>query len=97
MDETWNELSRTFQRTPPSMLRGMQCSGMRWPFASVDSTDVAQNHTAEHRVCDGRSLGCTAVPGQMDDTAHGADGAYDGWLDAAHCHQLQPVSRHRRR
>ncbi len=25
-------------------LRGMQCSGLRWPFFSVDSTDVAQNH-----------------------------------------------------
>ena len=26
------------------MLRGMQFSGKYWPFASVDSTDVAQNH-----------------------------------------------------
>ena len=26
------------------MLRGMQLSGKHWPFASVDSTDVAQNH-----------------------------------------------------
>lgn len=45
MDETWNELSRTFGRTPPiHMLRGMACSGLRWPFASVDSSDIAQNH-----------------------------------------------------
>lgn len=45
MDETWDQLSQTFGRTPPiHMLRGMQCSGLRWPFASVDSTDVAQNH-----------------------------------------------------
>lgn len=45
MDEVWDQLTRTFVRTPPiHMLRGMQCSGMRWPFASVDSTDVAQNH-----------------------------------------------------
>lgn len=45
MDETWNEIARTFGRPPPlHMLRGMQCSGLRWPFASVDSTDVAQNH-----------------------------------------------------
>lgn len=45
MDETWNEIARTFGRTPPiHMLRGMQCSGERWPFLSVDSTDVAQNH-----------------------------------------------------
>jgi hypothetical protein len=45
MDETWNEIAKVFGRTPPiHMLRGMQCSGMRWPFASVDSTDIAQNH-----------------------------------------------------
>jgi hypothetical protein len=45
MDETWNQIAATFSRTPPiHMLRGMQCSGLRWPFASVDSTDIAQNH-----------------------------------------------------
>lgn len=45
MDETWDQLSQTFGRTPPiHMLRGMQCSGLRWPFVSVDSTDIAQNH-----------------------------------------------------
>lgn len=50
MDETWNVLIRTFARTPPiHMLRGMQCSGLRWPFASVDSTDIAQNHHLPHR------------------------------------------------
>jgi hypothetical protein len=26
------------------MLRGMQCCGERWPFASVDSTDIARSH-----------------------------------------------------
>jgi len=50
MDETWNEIARTFARTPPlHMLRGMQLSGMRWPFASVDSTDIAQNHHLPHQ------------------------------------------------
>jgi hypothetical protein len=45
MDETWNAVARTFGRTPPlHMLRGMQLSGMRWPFSSVDSTDIARNH-----------------------------------------------------
>lgn len=45
MDEAFNELARTFGRIPRlHMLRGMQCSGKRWPFYSVDSTDVAQNH-----------------------------------------------------
>ena len=45
MDEAWNALAQTFGRTPAiHMLRGMQCSGLRWPFASVDSTDIAQNH-----------------------------------------------------
>jgi len=45
MDDAWNELATVFHRTPPiHMLRGMQCSGLRWPFASVDSSDIAQNH-----------------------------------------------------
>jgi hypothetical protein len=49
MDEAWNDIARTFGRTPPvHMLRGMQCSGRRWPFASVDSTDIAQNHHLPH-------------------------------------------------
>lgn len=48
MDETWDEIARTFGRTPPiHMLRGMQCSGRRWPFASVDSTDIGQNHNRD--------------------------------------------------
>lgn len=45
MDETWNEIARTFGRVPPThMLRGMACAGKRWPFASLDSSDIAQNH-----------------------------------------------------
>jgi hypothetical protein len=45
MDECFNRLARGRQFLPAiHMLRGMQCSGRRWPFASVDSTDVAQNH-----------------------------------------------------
>ena len=49
MDETWRQLNATFQRTPPiHMLRGMACSGLEYPFASVDSTDIAQNHHLPH-------------------------------------------------
>lgn len=45
MDEAFNELSKAHSRLPwIHMLRGMQCLGRRWPFASVDSTDIAQNH-----------------------------------------------------
>ncbi|MDV2986144.1 UNVERIFIED_CONTAM: hypothetical protein Q9R58_17655 [Methylobacteriaceae bacterium AG10] len=46
MDECWNALARE-HRLPPwiHMLRGMQCAGREWPFASVDSTDIAQNHS----------------------------------------------------
>lgn len=45
MDELWDALIQTFGNAPPlHMLRGMQLSGMAWPFMSVDSTDVAQNH-----------------------------------------------------
>lgn len=45
MDQAWNALAHRHIRTPQvHMLRGMACSGKRWPFASVDSTDVARNH-----------------------------------------------------
>ncbi len=45
MDETWNAIVKTFGRTPwIHMLRGMQLVFHPWPFASVDSTDVARNH-----------------------------------------------------
>ena len=50
MDEAFNELSARHRRIPwLHMLRGMQLSGMHWPFASVDSTDIAQNHHLPHR------------------------------------------------
>jgi hypothetical protein len=45
MDEAWNAIAAKNARTPYiHMLRGMACSGERWPFASVDSTDIARNH-----------------------------------------------------
>jgi len=49
IDEAFNALAQTFKRIPNlHMLRGMQLSGKQWPFASVDSSDIAQNH---HRNC----------------------------------------------
>lgn len=48
MDEAWSAIAATFQRTPPvHMLRGMATVGRRWPFASVDSTDIARNHNRD--------------------------------------------------
>ncbi len=45
MDECWNAIALNHRHLPwIHMLRGMQCSGKQWPFASVDSTDIAQNH-----------------------------------------------------
>ena len=45
MDAIWNDLAKRHRFTPNiHMLRGMQLSLERWPFASVDSTDVANNH-----------------------------------------------------
>jgi hypothetical protein len=45
MDEAWNALSARHTRLPwVHMLRGMQLVGRRWPFASVDSTDIGRNH-----------------------------------------------------
>lgn len=50
MDAVWNELAKRHRRTPNvHMLRGMQLTKFPWPFASVDSTDVAQNHHLPHR------------------------------------------------
>lgn len=49
MDEVWNGLSARHRRMPwIHMLRGMQLSGKEYPFASLDSTDVAQNHHRPH-------------------------------------------------
>jgi len=46
MDAVWNELAKRHRRTPNvHMLRGMQLTKFPWPFASVDSTDVAQSHS----------------------------------------------------
>lgn len=50
MDEAWNEIAKRHKRLPwVHMLRGMQLSGKHWPFASVDSTDVARNHHLPHQ------------------------------------------------
>jgi hypothetical protein len=44
-DEAWNALAKRHKFLPwIHLLRGMQLSGRQWPFASVDSTDVARNH-----------------------------------------------------
>lgn len=49
MDEAWTEIAKRHTRIPwLHMLRGMQLSTCDWPFASVDSTDVAQNHHRKH-------------------------------------------------
>lgn len=45
MTTAFNEIARRHRFIPwLHMLRGMQCVDWRWPFASVDSTDVARNH-----------------------------------------------------
>lgn len=45
MTECWDEISKRSRRTPNiHMLRGMKMSGSIYPFASADSTDIAQNH-----------------------------------------------------
>lgn len=45
IDTVWNSIATRHQRLPwVHMLRGMRLSGLHWPFASVDSTDIARNH-----------------------------------------------------
>lgn len=49
MQDCWNEISKHHRRTPYiHMLRGMQMSGSIYPFASADSTDIAQSHHRNH-------------------------------------------------
>jgi hypothetical protein len=50
MDAAWNAVEHHHRRTPAvHMLRGMALSGRDWPFASVDSTDIARNHHLAHK------------------------------------------------
>jgi hypothetical protein len=45
MDECWNAIVPRHKFLPwIHMLRGLQCSGLEWPFASADSTNLAQSH-----------------------------------------------------
>lgn len=49
MDEAWNAVMKRHRRVPRvHMLRGMQLVRREWPFASVDSTDIARNHNRLH-------------------------------------------------
>jgi hypothetical protein len=51
MQDIWNEIEQRHTRTPyVHMLRGMQMAGSIYPFASVDSTDIAQNHNRPQNV-----------------------------------------------
>lgn len=45
IDEAFNAIVKRHQRIPwIHMLRGMQLARKEWPFASLDSTDIARNH-----------------------------------------------------
>ena len=47
--EAWNTLAREHRLLPwVHMLRGMSLAGSAYPFASLDSTDVARNHNRPH-------------------------------------------------
>lgn len=49
MDQAWNAIMRGRRNVPwVHMLRGMQLVEYYWPFASVDSTDIARNHARPH-------------------------------------------------
>jgi hypothetical protein len=49
IDQAFNTLVNDFGIVPwVHMLRGMAMSEWHYPFASVDSTDVARNHNREH-------------------------------------------------
>lgn len=45
LDILWNEIAKRHRRTPVvHHFRGTQLATHRWPFATLDSTDVARNH-----------------------------------------------------
>jgi hypothetical protein len=50
VDEAFNHISDGAGRIDcwVHMLRGMSLSGSEYPFASVDSTDIARNHNRKH-------------------------------------------------
>lgn len=49
MDEAFNGLAQRHRRMPwLHMLRGMQLAKHHYPFASLDSTDIARNHHLPH-------------------------------------------------
>jgi hypothetical protein len=48
VDQAFDQLSLGRRFLPwIHMLRGMACCGLRWPFASVDSTDIGRNHNRD--------------------------------------------------
>lgn len=49
-DEAWNALEKRGLKPWVHMLRGLDLSGDRWPFASADSVNVARNFKSR-RVC----------------------------------------------
>ena len=53
MDAAFDRVS--LLKFPPwlHMLRGMDCAGKRWPFASLDSTDIARNHNRPQNTPEG--------------------------------------------
>jgi hypothetical protein len=47
--DAWNALAKRHRRTPwVHMLRGLALAGDCYPFASLDSTNVARNHAGNH-------------------------------------------------
>jgi hypothetical protein len=49
MEQAFNAITDVDGRVPvwTHMLRGMSLTGSRYPFASVDSTDIGRNHHLE--------------------------------------------------
>jgi hypothetical protein len=54
LDDLWNEIDKRHRRTPViHHFRGTQLVHHRWPFASLDSTDVARNHNRAQNTAEG--------------------------------------------
>jgi len=63
--QAFEELSKQFKRLPwIHMMRGMNQCGKIWPFASVDSTDIARNHHKSNAVAMAASWDTIQCPGK---------------------------------
>jgi hypothetical protein len=69
VDEAFNHLAQRGPIPWVHMLRGMDCAGKRWPFASVDSVNVSRNYKDTNSCPEMMARSLDAVQGPLKWTA----------------------------